>query len=360
MIPYLIISVMPLMLNFVCRNSINSNDQTVRQKTIKGYLLVCGLILFFFLALRSRYIGSTDADNYYSNWKLLSLTSFENLKILIKDSKMESGYLYTVWALSHIIKNPQFVFVFSGLLFTVAVCRFIYKNSEDVTLSMTMYITLGLLSFMLQGLRQSIAMSICLFSVEFCKKRKLIPFLLIVILAMQFHTSAIVFLPMYIIYGFTLKAINVLAAGAVSAVLLLASNKLVAIGNEAFDREYGATVDSGGFIATVIYVLILAAAFLFARDKKYDKNFSFFVYMTILGLCFYLMRYVGTLAVERISFYFMFGQIIVLPAVINRLKTNEKQAVKFLVYLLCFALFAYRLRGSDLVPYEFFWQGVWI
>ena len=76
----------------------------------------------------------------------------------------------------------------------------------------------------------------------------------------------------------------------------------------------------------------------------------------MIGCCFYLMRYLGALAVERVSFYFMFGQLVLLPQAIKCFDGNSKIIINTVVIVLSIALFIYRLSGSDLVPYMFFWQ----
>ena len=52
----------------------------------------------------------------------------------------------------------------------------------------------------------------------------------------------------------------------------------------------------------------------------------------------------------------MFGQCVLLPASVKGFEKKSVFAIKIVVIILCVALFAYRLHGSDLVPYKFFWQ----
>ena len=343
--------IVSLAVSFSSKKSIKVNDKAKR-----NFLLWCGLFMFIMIAFRHKEVGSNDSQNYFNNWELLSGLSFGGLKSYIAESNFESGYLLFVWIFSHIFPNGQFVFIISAILFVVAVCRFIYINSEDPELSFVMYICLGLYSFMAQGLRQSIAMSICLFAIELAKKRKFIPFVLLVLLASTFHTSAIVFLCVYFIYGHTINIRTATVGFGVATILLALSGQFAAIGNMIFEREYENEVETGGFVAVAIYVIILSVATIFSGKRRREKNYSFFVFMTFLGAVFYLMRYIEVQAVERISFYFMFGQLIVLPSAISRFDKHVSFVVKCAVIALSFALFAYRLNGDGLVVYRFFWQ----
>ena len=343
--------IVSLAVSFSSKKSIKVNDKAKR-----NFLLWCGLFMFIMIAFRHKEVGSNDSQNYFNNWELLSGLSFGGLKSYIAESNFESGYLLFVWTFSHIFPNGQFVFIISAILFVVAVCRFIYINSEDPELSFVMYICLGLYSFMAQGLRQSIAMSICLFAIELAKKRKFIPFVLLVLLASTFHTSAIVFLIIFFIYGITLNVRTLVMGVGITAVLLAFSSRIAAIGNMIFQREYEGEVESGGFVAVAIYVIILLLSIALSGKRRKDKEYSFFVFVTWMGAVFYLMRYTEVQIAERISWYFMFGQLIALPNVITRFDKHVSFIIKCVVIALSFALFAYRLNGDGLVVYRFFWQ----
>ena len=351
MLPYIFLAITPLLVGLLFAGKIEKHEH--KKKLI---LFVFGFTMFIMIAFRSRFVGSTDSYHYYQNWIDYSRMDLIAVREGIKESRMESGFIYTVWFLGQFIKNAQFIFIFTGALFSISICRFIYKNSEDIMLSCVMFVTLGLYVFMVQGLRQGIAMSILLFSVEFVKKRKIILFLLLVLLATQFHQTAIVFVIVYFLYNLELKPITLLIYSALGDFMIVFSSALVRFGNKYFEREYDYEIEGGGFVATAIYAIILLATLLFARKNKENKSFAMFVYMTITGFIFYVMRYFDAMIVERISFYFMFGQLILLPSVINCLEPKERQVVKLAVYILCILLFIYRLNGSDLVPFRFFWQ----
>lgn len=355
---YISLAVMPSILFFLIpRKLIFRNNNSWR----KIYVALCGLFLFLMIALRHYSVGSTDSLNYYNNWGMLRDSSFSQMWAMAEQSKMETGYLFTVWILSRVFYWQQFVFIFSGLLFTVAVCRFLYKNCDNLLIGFTMFICLGLYTFIVQGLRQTVAMSICLFSIEFCKRRNFkcfLAFVLLIILAMQYHQTAIVFFPIYFLYGKKLNSIWTLAILFGYAIILYFSGYIIDVANDIFDRNYHRAIDGGGFVAVAIYLIVLAVGVLSSsREDKENKNFSFFIHLTIIGTVIFLMRYVGTLAAERISFYFMFGQLVILPNTVQRFESKTKKILIFLIIMLSVALFAYRLSSSDLIPYLFYWQG---
>lgn len=352
MIAYLTISLLPLILSIFF--DLNSNSVEAK-KSKRNYIIICGVILFLFLAFRSHLIGSTDTKNYYNMMKrAISASSWKNYYI---EDGVETGFQFFVFLLSRIFKNPQWIIIISTGIYIVSTCIFIYKNSDNVVLSVVMYITLGLMDFQMQGMRQAIAMSICLFAFEFAKNKRFVPFLLTCLLATQMHISSMTFVVVYFVLNMRNRPFKALLMVVASIVLLLSSELIVNIGNNAFDMDYNTvTVKSGGVIAVLIYVLILTFPFFINNDARKDDDIMNLFYFTILGFVCYLMRYTGTIIAERISFYFMFGQILLLPKALKRLVINEREIIKLIVCILSIALFAYRLIGSDLLPFEFFWN----
>lgn len=357
MIMYLLLAMFPVILtpvvNSVYKSSINSNEKAKRT-----FLLCCGALLFMMIAFRSRYVGTVDSQRYYNNWLYLQDVPKDALGNYLSNNEMESFYLLTVWVLSHIFPSAQWLFVFSGILFTVAVCYFIYKNSDDPCISFLMFVSLGLYTFMVQGLRQAIAMSICLLSVELLKNKKYIRFFLVVLLASLFHKTAIVFLVVFLIHYLKMNWYSYAFVGAASAVVFAYSGYIVEKSKIFFNEEdYTDTATSGGFIAAAIYVIILAVALILSsKSQKKNKQYSFFFYMTYLGFCAYMLRFFELGILERVSYYFLFGQMILLP---NSLKNIDKRIaflIKIAIIVLCILLFAYRLSTSDLIPFTFCWQ----
>ena len=357
---YLLFMFMPVLVYmvilYIYKKTINSSD---RLKRI--YLFICGMFLFLMLACRHYSVGSGDGVWYYNNWRYMSQISFENLFEVLREFDMEKGYLLCVWILSHIFKNPQYIFVFYGLLVAIAVCRFLYLNCDNVVLGLIMFNCLGLWGFMVQGIRQGIAMCICLLAIEFCIKRKLFQFGLIVVLAALFHASALAFL---VLYFFGFLEMNV------KSYLLVAVCTLVGMGliepifqiiNLVINDSYmlGNTERTrGGFITTVIYLIILIGAVIFYRKKNQNvRNIELFFFMTWCGFITFIMRYSVNSIVQRISYYFMFGEMIVLPAIIQRLVAKERMIIYTLATNLCIGIAIYKSTYTELIPYLFFWQG---
>lgn len=347
MIVYLALAAFPIFLG-IFFPKLNSN-----KKQRNAFFFLCGIVMLLVMGLRSPDLGSTDTQNYYNAMaRAISSSSWHSF---YEKELYEVGLQFFIFVLSRVFKDPQWLLVITSLIFVISIFYFVRHNSDDIALSVCAYISLGLMQFHLQGMRQSLAMCICLFAYEQAKKKHLFRFVLLVLLAVLFHQTAIVFFPVYILCQMKFSLRNLVLIAGISGVAMLFSDRIVGVANDVFERDYTVAVSSGGFIAVAVYVLVLAMALIYyAGFAKHEQ--SPLLYVLIIGMSCFLMRYTGTLAAERISFYFVFSQIALLPKATAIMAKNEKIVMRMVIVVLALSLFAYRLHGSDFVPYQFFWQ----
>lgn len=341
-----------MLMDIINKKSINYDD-----KRKKNYIIICGIIMALMIGLRYKGVGSGDTAFYYNNWEMMSRTSWNDLPRVLQNVDLEYGYQVTVWALSHLFSGGQWLLIFSGAFFSLSVCLFTYRNSKNPVISLMVFNCLGLFNFMVQGLRQAIAMSICLFAYEQCKKKHFFKFALLEAIACLFHASAIVFILVYFLSKFKLNFVQmgIFAMLTFIGVQLLpyAFNLLNIAMNENYDLNSAS--ESGGVIAILIYAVIILFGLLF-KDMS-DEHYALFVYSVIVAAVAMLLRNSVNVIVERISLYFAFGQMIVLPNSIASVKELKgKLLINTAAVLLCFGVAFYKASYSILIPYTFFWQ----
>ncbi len=351
MIPYLLLASFPVVLSWFLKD-LNEN-----KRNRKIFLKITGIVLLLMTALRSKHLGSTDTQVYYNYFeKAINAKSWSNF--IDPESSTEMGFQIFNFILSRVFKDPQWIIVISSLIIISCTLYSIHKNSKDIALSVVMYITLGLWQFQIQGMRQALAISILLLAYECLKNRKYIGFALLVALATTFHVTAFVFAILLIIPFLKNIIYTIIASILFSTMMFVFVDDLIEIANVILETDYGVSnTDVGGFVATAIYILIILFAILFNKNLQNDKKENAMFFVTLIGTICYVTRYFGALAAERISFYFMFGQFILLPNSLEFLQEKEKKVVKLLVYMLMIGLFVYRLDSNGIfLPYRFFWQ----
>lgn len=347
MLIYILLAISPVFFGLLYPNWYSSK---IRRKR---FYILCGLAMFIVMGLRHYSLGSTDTWSYcYDMKRAIESTSWLSY---YSPNYYEIGAQAFIYLLSRVFREPQWLLAITSLIYIISIFYFVDRNSDDIPLSITAYITLGLMMFHLQGMRQSIAMSICLFAYEQAKRQNLMRFVLLVLFAALFHQTAIVFFPVYYLCRIRLSTSSILGCGFCAVVVVFSADRIIGFANALFDRNYVNTVDSGGFVATAIYFIILLVALFYYRGKEQDQKTSL-VFVLIVGCLCYGLRYFGTQAAERISFYFSFAQLALLPLTSKIVVKRDQRLMRCIVILLMILLFAYRLGGSEFVPYKFFWQ----
>ena len=356
MIAYLIFMASPFIVYLIVE-LITGKKVTQDDRTKNIYLIVCGIIIALMIGMRNQHNGSSDTATYCSLYEKMSSIKPGELSSFIRNTDMEIGYLITTWLFSKIFVGGQWLLVFSGAFFSVSICHFVKNNCKNVVLALAVFNCLGLFNFMVQGLRQAIAMCICLWAFELCKKRKLIGFLLVVILAAFFHASAIVFGMVYILGCMRLDMRSLIWMGMGTCIVLALLPQLFSLMNFVMNDDYNTTSgsDVGGWVAILIYVCIFAFGLIF-RDSD-DKNYPTYMFMLVAGgLCMVFRQSVNGI-LERIGFYFSFSQMAVISNAVYGMKDKQIRAmVSMVVVVLCLGVALHKASYSTLVPYRFFWN----
>ncbi len=347
MTAYIALAIFPILLG-ACFPKLHKS-----KKQKMTFFILCGIVMLAIMGLRHYSLGSTDTTNYYN--AMQRAINSPNWQSFYDPEYYEAGLQAFMYALSRVFNHPQWILFITSLIYVVSIFYFANNNSDNIPLSITTYISLGLMQFHLQGMRQSIAMCICLFAYEQAKRKHPIKFLLLVILATTFHQTAVVFLPIYFMcrMKFSWKSMSLIAVGSIFMVVF--TDRIINIANMAFDKNYENTVTSGGFVALSIYIILLGITLWYYNRHKPDDKLPLLFVLILATLC-YGMRYTGALVAERVSFYFSFSQIALLPAALRMFAQKDRKMWGYVASVFVVALFIYRLVGSEFITYKFFWQ----
>jgi hypothetical protein len=348
---------MPIVFSFFVR-VLNNSSVNYREHEKRQYLVLCGLFIFLILACRHYSVGSGDGVIYYNHWTQMSTVPKERILDVLKTSKMERGYVLFVWVVSRFLKNAQYLFVVYGAIVALSLCSFLKKNCDVLEIGFEIYLCLGLWAFMVQGIRQGIAMCICLWAIDFIKKRKLLPFIVLILIASSFHGSAIAFSIVYFsgYLKFNLKGIAVTVLGIILCCIFI--DKIFDLLNFVMNESYYRGEDSlsGGMFTALAYLLIIALSLITLPKEDTEHDTTLFLFMTITGFVTFVMRYYINSISQRVAYYFMFGQMVLLPREIKNMKKSYQIFTIVVVVLLCMGMAIYKSSYSKINPYTFFWE----
>lgn len=329
-------------------------NQLINEK--KGKVVYTTLLLILFMGLRNPLSSGSDTIGYY---RLFTEIGSMDLSEIIESSRMEHGFLIYMKACAMFIKNAQWFFVLSATFMFIPLGIVIYRYSTSVLQSALMFVGFSFFSFYTTGFRQTLAISICFLAFLCIENRKCFKFILLVLLAMTFHKSAIVFLPAYWISRLKSNNFN-LSIYALSGTVLVGAMPIFATWfNEYGDYDYVVQSTSGGiptFLCIVmVTVLMYCERYNLVVDKSTNLKLYNFQFVTII---FWIARFNNIMA-ERLSLYYFVYIIILLPNIYSSLKLNSNRRVCFGIICIVMIIFLYKLvGGTDLTfqTYEFFWQ----
>lgn len=334
------------------------------------YLLVLSFVMFWimleqkvlnrksfwlplmFLALlpgmRSTAVG-VDSGNYAR--KFAARSDIQNLSF---DEGIEKGYQVLEYILSRLTGQYFLLFFITGLIVVYCHLRIIKKYSVNYGLSIFLFFTLGSYTFFFNGLRQGMAMAICVLTMPYLLQRKFIPYLLICCLASLFHVTALFAIPFYFIVNLRIKLLyRILITFLVS---LLSSRFLVSYLSSSNERyeDYGKVSEqAGGLVTLGFYTIIMILIYVFIHTYKFkEEKFIRLYTLYATGVMFIIpiaMLGANPSGPQRLLNYFIWPLIFLIPVILKRINNIYFYIITIIFSLTYFILATGRL--AQLSPY---------
>lgn len=311
------------------------------------------------------YIDWVFRANVHSNniADALSFVEFSNIEIL---------YCLINYFVSIFSNDLSFLyFVLEFIFLGVSYCACV-RISKKINISFSYaYLVLLLLFFnkSLNLCRQSLAMAFCLYSVIYIFSRDLKKFFSIILIAIGFHNSAVLFIPLYFIYNIvnTNNKINVLIKLFIICllsfsviffkpiVICLANLGIISEKFLYYVYSYG-NQNNITLLEICSQFIILILTLLVSRKLKLRCEYnSFLVYVVVLSFVTFLFGYNASYS-QRISYYFSFCLVLVIPQFIELLK-NKKNRIYLsiiIILILCcyYSLYYGKYQFDQTIPYQ--------
>ena len=205
-----------------------------------------------------------------------------------------------------------------NLLLTAVTFWFITKYSPLPWLSVYLYLVLQFFAHSMNLLRQSIAAAICLLAYPFIKKRKIFPFIGLVLLAASFHLSALAFLPFYWVLNWKVSGKKFLLLSALIFPVYLFSNEAAQFITQYIFRSYAGYIGSRYWkplgMRYIVFPAIYFGAVWLGRKRllREDKDNHIFINSAFYTLVLYVFS-THHMLLERFSIFLFPYAMAVLP-----------------------------------------------
>lgn len=312
----------------------------IRPKAQNIYIFMSFVILFVFAAFRDESVG-TDTLNY----KRIFLILQNGGKI-----SQEIGWKWLNNLVIYFDGNFQDLLVVSTLLILMPIFYVSKKYSENPMFSIFLYYTFYIYLQSLNITRQSFAVSIVFLAIMFLIKKKHVAYVLLVLLAAFFHTTALLCLPLIFVHRIpdkeNLYLISVIVSMFIGIFLfdylLTKSASFLGYGH------YLTFYEAGNFLGNTLFLLILNSFFvliLFTSENRTVFFKLFFLYIIFANL---LARVPFG---YRVLSYFAMSQVLFYPYYIYNNKFHKKELAGFLIAVFAYVIFTRSMGSGEIIPY---------
>lgn len=322
--------------------------------------IFCFLLLWLIQGLRHESIGVDSATTYRPYFESLGTGIGSILDFDDGFANFELGYVALNKFFKTFISSDTKVFIlFTSFLCIAPVAFIFYKYSCNIVFSFWIFASLQIYHFGFSGIRQAIALGICFYAFHYIIKENLVAFVILVILASLFHTSALLFLPAYwAYYKFKITKLSLLVSlvGIVMATFFI---KSIATGIVSLlfggERYLSALEVEGGVSYNLLILFIFVLFFTYISKDETVNRLRPFLLFTV---AFQTLGIVSPYATRIGYYYYMFFPIVI-PLVVKTTKFFNNKLL--ITMLLCglLTMFFFYVNGSgylNVIPYKFFWE----
>lgn len=311
--------------------------------------LICA-ILVLLAAFRSDNVG-TDTLGYRLSYEFLS--RYDSIPSLINRYTINYLGYYGLSRFFYLMNMPvQVWFGFVEAIYLYALMLLVNRFSKDKIFSLLVFVTIGLYTFSMAGLKQTLAASFIYFSfILFIDKKYLLCFVFL-ILTYYTHQAALIFLfafPCYLLRN----SKYLVAVCFISCVLIyfystfFIGAMLDTLGNEHF-RAYDTDKSNYSYVTFIFYATLTLLCYLNYRDYKNDcpGDSRFIMGMSLLTCGLQLLAGVSPSLFRLANMYAPF-MMALLPNTTYYVARGKRQDLKLILMGCIIFYFFYAGRNSS-------------
>ena len=355
MIPFLILLFVPIAISPFVR-SIKINRIYIKNLPL--------LFFFFFLTLlimlRHESIGA-DTVNYLSIFDHNARMSWSS----IGKSTAEIAFQIMNKLLALISTDHHFYIAATGFFVSALIYPTYRRIAHDTALTIVLFCTMSTFVMMFSGIRQMLAVGLGFIAYEFTRKKKFVFFILTVVLAVLFHTSAFIIVLMYPLYHIKITKKWMFFVVPILLAVLIFNKPIFSFLSsiaERYTNYQGSVTSTGAYTMIVLFAFFAIFSYVIPDEKLLDSETIGLRNFLLLALVLQMFAPLNVWAM-RMNYYFIIFIPLLIPRIIELSSVRWNQFAKwgriimivfFLMYFLINSFF--RSNNLSVFPYHFFWE----
>lgn len=315
------------------------------------YIFICTAILIFVAGFR--YKVGTDYWEYMNGYEYRRDNWLQYVK------EFDEPGIDIIARLGSYIKDSFATMFFLAAFITVGLIMWtIKKYSTNFVFSILLYLFIGCWHGCFNGIRQFLAMSIIFAGHRFLYEKKFRKYAIVVFIAMCFHKTAIIMLPVYFLWNKKLDIKTIFMSVGVAIIIRYSYDSIFSF----VSFLQGSEVDTGFSYATSsvnsLRVLVtLAPLFLILISLKgklieEDLEAKFYAFMVIINAIFSFAT-ANSAYLARATIYTEIFQVLAYPRLLVCFADNSKKVAQLIISCLFFIYWVIALQAANITNYQF-------
>ena len=358
MIPYFLWLALPILARIIGKKYRITSGNKILCRTQTASIDIFMFVFFLLLAFRGLHCGS-DTSRYMHWYNVYGAQSFPELW---GNYERERAYKLLNKLVSLLLDDYQVFLAVAALICVCPLWYFYKRESENQVLTIALF--LGVVPYMMyfSGIRQAIAMSLGIPVWYAAKDKKLLRFILLVILATQFHTSAFVLLLLYPLFRakITKKWLWVVIPGMLAVFVFRTA--IFTVLSQLLWQEYSTIQETGATTILMLLILFALYSYIIPDENETDADTIALRNILLLSVVLQIFAMLHPVAM-RMNYYFLIFVPILIPKIANRSKKQYAQIARLSVIVMSAYFMFYFVRGVmidkdslNIYPYIPFWK----
>ena len=325
-------------------------EKTEQYKSIGlAMALLSFALLVFFAGNRS---GIHDTPEYQYMYELFYTDDLNQITDIINGNNKTKGPLFFIYLIlfKHFTHGTFNDWLMSIAIFqAVSLAVFFYKYSVNYVYSVYLFYTMSIFLWMVNGMRQFIAITIILFAVDWLIQKKTVPFMIVVLIAYNFHSSAILWVPVYFMIHFKPWSAKFLICAALLTFAIIFVSNSSLLNNT--DYDYIATSNRSGINPFRLAVSMVIPVIAYTRkdiiEEKNDPLVNLLINISVISVGCYVVGMFTNGVAARIAAYFDIFSLILLPWLLKKaFDESMGRTIAIVSFIGYFVFFWYTMYGA--------------
>lgn len=314
-------------------------------KTRFVYAILTFLYIIFWIGLRDKVL---DTTGYIKMFNAMP-TEWNQMIVTVVKAETGNGFYFIQGVFKILISESHYVWLsFLCAVSCFCLLRTLYKYSVDFPLTAFLFIASTEFTWLLNGARQFLAVCILFAFSDWLIERRIIRYMLLVLLMSTIHSSVIFLIPVCLFVSakkiFDKKMVIFILLTVVGTYFSESVFEIVELG---LDKDYTASLEAGSgsniirLFVSLVPIMIVILTYKCVKEKA-TPFVCLAVNMSLVGSCFYFAStFTNGILIGRMPVYFEVYNLCLLPWLIKNCFTRQSRKFMWLACAGIYTIYFY-------------------